>query len=443
MNHDTRRKVALWRLSVLGPLISMRLEHGDRRTLFAEAAERTYEKPSGHRIKLSARTIEGWYYRYRVRGLQGLEPSRRADAAKSRVLDDELVDLLIRAKREKPRRSVRRLIRILERAGRVERGALSRSTVHRVLVGAALNARPGRSAGRERRSFIVEHAGDLWMGDVMHGPRVLVEGRLRKSYLISHIDVATRYLVQSCFYLSETAACHERSFRRAIQIHGLPRTYFVDRGAAYVAHSLQAICGELGIHLAHAMPRDAEAKGAIERWHRTWREEIGDELPEAVLKIDELNAIHWAWLAQEYHARRHGTTKRSPAEHILAESQWTRSVPRNVDLDAVFMHRCKRLVRKDGTVSFGGRRLEVLAELCGQRVELRYDPQLEEPRPTVWIEGSFVCDTTPLDLVRNATRRRRTLRVESDSAVEPTALDPLGDLQKAHYERWQHDEENS
>jgi hypothetical protein len=155
MNHDTRRKVALWRLSVLGPLISMRLEHGDRRTLFAEAAERTYEKPSGHRIKLSARTIEGWYYRYRVRGLQGLEPSRRADAAKSRVLDDELVDLLIRAKREKPRRSVRRLIRILERAGRVERGALSRSTVHRVLVGAALNGRPGRSAGRERRSFIV------------------------------------------------------------------------------------------------------------------------------------------------------------------------------------------------------------------------------------------------------------------------------------------------
>lgn len=427
---------------MLGPLISMRLEHGDRRTLFAQAAERAYEHPSGRRVKLSARTIEGWYYRYRAGGLEALEPRRRADAAHSRVLDPEIVELLIRAKREKPRRSIRRLIRILERAGRVERGSVSRSTVHRVLVRAGLNARPGRAEGRERRSFIVEHAGDLWMGDVMHGPKVLADGRLRKSYLISHLDVATRYLVHSAFYLSETAVDHERGFRRALQIHGCPRTYYVDRGAAYVADSLKAICAELGIHLAHALPRDAEAKGAIERWHRTWREEVGDELPDDVLKLHELNAIHWAWLGQEYHARTHSTTGKMPAEHMLAESEWVRSVPRNPDLDAVFMHRARRLVRKDGTVSFSGRRFEVLPELCGQRVELRYDPQQEQPQPTVWVEGEFVCDTTPLDLVRNATRRRRKLRPPPEPDAEPSGLDPLGDLENDHYAHGNDDEVN-
>jgi hypothetical protein len=68
--------------------------------------------------------------------------------------------------------------------------------------------------------------------------------------------------------------------------------YYVDLGAAYVAHSLRLICAELGIQLVHTAPRDCEAKGAIERWHRSWREEVGDELPESPLSLEELNARH-------------------------------------------------------------------------------------------------------------------------------------------------------
>jgi putative transposase len=434
MNHDERRSVAQWRLGVLGALISARLEHGDRRALFKEAARRTYEHPSGRTVRLSARTIEGWYYRWRAHGLAGLEPASRNDARHSRVLDDELVGLIVKAKTEKPRRSIRRLIRILERAGRARPGQLSPSTVHRVLVNAGLNKRPGRHEGRERRSFIVEHAGDIWLGDVMHGPKVVHEGHPRKSYLISLLDVATRYLVHSAFYLSETAVDHERGFRRAIQIHGRPRTYYVDRGAAYISDSLRAICAELAIRLLHTKPRDAEAKGAIERWHRTWREEVGDELPPDPITLEQLNAMHWAWLGQDYHARQHSTTGRTPREHILAEAQEIRPIPPGADLDAIFMHREKRWVRKDGTVSFQGRRFEVLAELCGRQVELRYDPAAREPRPTVWLDGRFVCSTTPQDLLRNATRRRRALRVVEEPEAEPSGLDPLGDLEQAHYQ---------
>ena len=40
MNDDTRKQIALWRLAVLGPLMSARLEHGDRRAYFEEAAGR-------------------------------------------------------------------------------------------------------------------------------------------------------------------------------------------------------------------------------------------------------------------------------------------------------------------------------------------------------------------------------------------------------------------
>jgi transposase InsO family protein len=164
---------------------------------------------------------------------------------------------------------VRQIIRILERARKVPAGTLTRSTVHRVLRAAGLSARPRRDAApkKERRSFLPERAGDLWMGDAMHGPLVVNSGRLVKSYLLTQIDAATRFCVHSAFYVSEGAARHEHGLREAFMRHGLPRTYYVDKGSAYTADSLRIICAELGVHLRHTATRDAEAKGAIERWH--------------------------------------------------------------------------------------------------------------------------------------------------------------------------------
>ena len=69
MNHEQRRALALWRYSVLGALVSARLEYGDRREHFRSAARRIYERPCGRKVQLSPRTIEDWYYAYLRRGL--------------------------------------------------------------------------------------------------------------------------------------------------------------------------------------------------------------------------------------------------------------------------------------------------------------------------------------------------------------------------------------
>lgn len=439
MNHDERRKIALWRYSILGPLVSARLEYGDRREHFLHAAQRLYDHPlSEKKLRVSPRTIEDWYYAYLARGVEGLEPQSRSDAKQSRALSADIEALLVRAKRQRPRRSVRQLIRILVRAGKVAPNELSTATVYRALRRAGLPThRPRAHADKERRAFLPEHAGDLWVGDVMHTPRVRRDGRMRKTYLISIIDAATRYLVGSSFRLGETAVDHEAVLKQTLRVHGRPRTYYVDRGAAYISGSLRAICADLGIHLTLTERRDAEAKGSIERWHRTWRAEVGIELEGETFDFDHLKAVHAAWLAREYHARRHGTTSRAPREHFLAEvaAGHVRPLPRGVDLDAVFWHRAQRTVRKDNTVSFGGLRLElVLAGMAGRKVELRFDPTDDQSAPKVYVDGVFVCDTRKLDLHANARRKRK--RVEDAPAHAPlsrTELDPLGDLLAEHY----------
>jgi putative transposase len=440
MDDEARHRVALWRFGVLGPLVSARLGHGDRRAWFRAAAERVHEHPSGRLVRLSARTIEGWYLAYRKGGLGALEPETRADCGQSRAISGEVADLLLRAKREKPRRSIRRLIRMLERAGAVRAGELSRSSVHRLLASQGISGRPTRGPSAERRSFISEHAGDLCIGDGLYGPLVLgAASRLKETILFSELDCATRYVIESRFVIArgERPEDHELGLKNALLKAGLFRTYYVDRGPAYRAGSLRAITAELGIRLLLTGAGDAEAKGAIERWHRTWREEVGDELQGRVLTLDELNAHHWAWLEQEYHARKHDTTGRAPREHWLAEvaAGYVRPLPRGIDLDAVFLHRATRHVRQDGVLSFGGQLLEVRAELSGQKVELRFDPHEPAALPKVFIAGRFFCDTVPLDRLRNATRRRRRQLGAPEPLGRPSGIDPLALIARDHYAR--------
>ena len=357
MNDDKRQKMALWRYALLGPLVSAKLEHGDRQALLTAAAARVYSKPDGCPVEVSARTLEDWYYRYREGGLEALAPQARSDQGRSRVMTSEVVELVLRCKRERPRRSIRRIIRMLERAKVVRPGALSHSTVHRVLQAQGISAQPKVGPDAERRSFLSEHAGDLWVGDALHlrVPVLGPDGKCHKKvYLLTVIDGATRFVLHSELSLSEGAVAHERALKQALLKHGRPRVYYVDRGSAYVAGSLQAICAQLGIFLLHTEKQDPEAKGVIERWHRTWRAEVEQELGPTPLPLDPICAKHWAWLAVEYHARVHDTTQRAPLAHFLAEVDHLRPLPRELALDEVFLHRVQRKVRKDGTVRFQG-----------------------------------------------------------------------------------------
>jgi hypothetical protein len=188
----------------------------------------------------------------------------------------------------------------------------------------------------------------------------------------------------------------------------------------------------LDIRLLHTQTQDPEAKGVIERWHRTWREEVEDELPDGPIHLADLVAKHNAWLSVEYHARVHDTTDRIPREHWLEQVEHLRPVPRGKSLDEVFLHREKRKVRKDGTVRFEGRLLEVRAELTGQRVELRFDPVAKDVLPRVFVNNRFVCDTVPLDLLANAHRRRRREVGAPAVALVPSGLDPLALIQAEH-----------
>jgi hypothetical protein len=202
---------ALFRLSVLGPLVSReRLERGELKRLVAELAQREYDIPNSQRHRLGAKTIEAWYYAWRRLGLEGLVPKTRVDSGRSRI-EPALQEAVLAAKRDNPRRSTRQILRLLQAEGRPGARALSRSAVHRLLQQHGLSRVAGTPGGpEERRSFAAEFAGTIWYGDVMHGPRVPLEGQLRKTYLVSLFDDASRLVAHWARRRWTSRACSSR-----------------------------------------------------------------------------------------------------------------------------------------------------------------------------------------------------------------------------------------
>lgn len=403
--------MALFRLSVLGPLVAReRLARGELQQIIRELALREYTIPGSRRRHLGETTIESWFYRWRRLGIAGLTPKVRTDRGQSK-LSPPIQEAILAAKRANPRRSIRQIQRLLEAAGSVAGDSLSRSAIHRLLQQHGLSRMTGSaSLPEEKRSFVAESAGTIWYGDVMHGPRVPVGGQLRKTYLVSLIDDASRLIAHSAFCLGETALDIEGVLKQALLKRGVPIKLIVDNGAAYRANTLQGICARLGIHLIYCRPYAPEGKGKLERWHRTFRDQFLSELDERhITHLDELNARLWAWVEQVYHRTGHaGLDGMTPLARYQQDLSKIRSLgQRAAQLDALFHHRVSRFVRKDGTVSYLGARFEVPYELAGKTVQLVVDPHAGSVVGVEDDAGTAIGSAIPLDAVANIQRKRR------------------------------------
>lgn len=429
---------ALFRLMVLGPLTSRTdIQHGEINSIARELASKPYNIPDSKRTHISKGSILRWYHEWKRGGIEALQPLSRDDKGKTQLPPD-LQEAIIQLKQDNPARSITTIINMIERQGLVSKGKLSRSSVHRFLQHHRLSKRLPSSVNTiERRSFVAAHAGDLWQGDVLHGPMVQTEQGMRKTYLVSLMDDATRLIVHSAFCLSETALDIEGVLKQAILKRGLPNKLLIDNGPAYRAQSLQTICAFLDIRLIYCKPYEPEAKGKLERFHRTFREQFLNELDVQKIKdLSDLNARLWAWCESVYHTRPHtGLNQESPIERWRKELVHVRHLSPGIieRLEDVFMHRVKRRVKKDASVSWEGRLYEVHHSQVGEDITLIVDPHAHKVVRAETVFGDHLI-ITPLDRQANTNRKRQrphdafTVHQQKKSAVETAYEDYLKNI---------------
>lgn len=410
MNHSIH-PMALFRLSVLGPLASReRLSRGELKQCIQSLSKQTYHIPNSRRVHISAKTIERWYYAWLRDGIDGLAPDMRSDKGQCQIAKD-IQQAILACKQDTPWRSINSVIKLLEMQGIVGRGQLARSSVHRLLKHHGHSKRTqAASQTIERRAFEAQFPGDIWYGDVMHGPRIQTRYGLRKVYLVSVMDDASRLICHSAFCLDETALSIEYVLKEALLKRGLPKKFIIDNGAAYRALTLQCICARLGIRLIYCKPYEPEGKGKLERWHKTFRDQFLTEIDVADIHgLDELNARLWVWIERIYHQTPHS----SLGKDVTPLSRWQRDLLKVTPLDHkasklddYFYHRIKRFVKKDGTISYANTLYEVDFEWVGHEVYLVFEPHQNQAK---WIESlryEYLGPVHPLDKIANNHRKR-------------------------------------
>jgi transposase InsO family protein len=99
----------------------------------------------------------------------------------------------------------------------------------------------------DRRRFEAELPNDIWQSDCLHGPKVLSEGKPRKTYLLAFIDDMSRLIPHAEFYLTERVDCYIDALAKALAKRGLPRKLYVDNGPAFSTQVLRHATASLRI----------------------------------------------------------------------------------------------------------------------------------------------------------------------------------------------------
>jgi len=404
MNEDNKREAAIFRFGVIHDFVSgVILDRGEQERLIREKCERKWAIPYSSRTRLTRSTILRWIKRYRDSNgkLESLYPSSRSDRGLSRGIDEETALALISLRKELPKATVPTLIETMQKRRLVSPGlTLNLSTVYRFLHHHNL-MNPARAKPVDRRKFEVELPNDLWQSDSMHGPRVELDGRMRKSYLLAFLDDHSRLVPHGQFYLSEGLSCYLDALEQALLKRGLPRKLYLDNGPAFRSKHLEHVTASLGIALIHASPYKPQGRGKIERFFRTVRMQF---LPGFKAKsLEELNESFDLWLNDIYHHRKHSSTEKSPFERFTAHMECLRTAP--AELKDYFRKHARRRVAKDRTITLNGKLYEAPVGLIGKQVSLLFHDGQPDRIEVIHNRKSYGF-LTPLDLHINARVKR-------------------------------------
>ncbi len=415
MNHDRsqglppeeerRTQIALFRYTLIAPLLGHPLERGEIGAHLKAVAAQTQRIPYSSRTTLDDETIWRYLAAYRRGGFDALKPQPRADAGKPRRIPEGIIQKAIALRQEVPTRSANSIIQILKRdptcpadlrlATRTLRGILQQRGMTRdKLVGQS----------KAFRRFEREAANVLWQGDMLVGPYLPDAerpGKYRRTTLFCFIDDYSRLVPYGEFFLEENLPRLERVFKVAVLRRGLPESIYVDNGKVYVSTQLAAACATLGIRQIHSTPYTPNTRGKIERFFGTVRSQFLPEVDSAKLAtLEELNASFQAWVELIYHKAVHSETNQAPLDRF--QQSLTRITVRQAEprqLREAFLWREKRTVTRTATLSLQGNRYSVDPILVGQQVELRFDP-FELAEVEVWQNGRFVARAQVVKLER-------------------------------------------
>ena len=366
-------------------------------------SQMSFTDEDGNARKFTWRTIQTWYSRYKKHGVTVMENKPRSDKGTRRKVQPEILLEAIRAVLPKlhgksPNKTM--VYRLCIEQGLLTRSQVAPNTFSRMVNEYEMLKPDDQTENKIRLAFSKAHANEMWQADTLYGPHVTVEGIAVQTRLIAFIDDASRVCCHGQFFLAENVDTLIEALRAAFYKRGVPQCLYVDNGSIYTSKEIIQISARVGCLLAHAPVRDGAAKGKVERFFRTVRDQfLTRELD--LSSIDCLNRQFTQWVEEQYNAQTHSVLGMSPLDRFALDRSWIKFLPPNQTNDELFYVEEDRQVRADNTFSFKSIRFEAPRHLPDRAIQIRFQRKSPATRVVVYYKGERMGEAKPLDPVAN------------------------------------------
>jgi hypothetical protein len=255
-------------------------------------------------------------------------------------------------------------------------------------------------SNKVRLAFAKAHANEMWQADTLYGPYLQLQGGALQTRLIAFVDDASRVCCHGQFFLAENVDTLIESLRAAFYKRGVPHSLYVDNGSIYSSKEIIQICARVGCLLHHTPVRDGAAKGKVERFFRTVREQFLCRQLD-LSSLEALNRQFTHWVEESYNAQPHSVLGMSPLDRFALDRKRVRFLPPNEANDELFFVEEDRHVRADNTFSFKSLRFEAPRHLPDRTIQIRFQRSQPAARLVVYYKGERMGQARLLDAVAN------------------------------------------
>jgi transposase InsO family protein len=410
---STRRAVSslAWRrMKNPTPYLKMRVlgaidmaEGNTIRARIKAVANLSFTDEDGHPRSFTWKTISTWLCHYRKHGVTALHNLTRSDKGKIRkVVPEDILEairtVLPKVHGRTPTRAL--LYRLCIEQGLLIRSQVAPNTFSRLVKQFEMLKPDGDCEHKHRLAFAKAHANQMWQADTLYGPHVQVNGAPVQTRLIAFIDDASRVCCHGQFFCAENVDTLIEAIRAAFYKRGVPQSLYVDNGSIYSSKEIIQICARVGCLLHHTPVRDGAAKGKVERFFRTVR----DQFLARTLDLSTLEALNRqfiSWVEEHYNAQTHSVLGMSPLDRFALDRNRVRFLPPNEANDEMFYVEEERHVRTDNTFSFKAVRFEAPRHLPDRTIQIRFERRSPATRVVVYYKGERMGEARLLNAIAN------------------------------------------
>ena len=301
-------------------------------------SQTTFTDDDGHPRQFTWRTIQTWYSRYQKHGVTVRHNQPRSDKGKVRKLViEDVLDALRKVSPKihgkTPTLALRH--RLCIEAGLLTRSQIATNTFRRVVKQYELLKPDAETSNEICLAFPKAHANEMWQADTLYGPYVQINGAAVQTRLIAFLDDASRVCCHGQFFPAENVNTLIEALRAAFYKRGVPHSLYVDNGSIYSSKEVLQIFARVACLLHHTPVRDRAAKGKIERFFRTVRDQfLARDLD--LSSPDSLNRQFTHWVEEHYNAQVHCVLGMSPLDRFALDRKWLRFLPPNGTNDELF-----------------------------------------------------------------------------------------------------------